>query len=809
MRKYIYLIICLMTGTQAYAQNLIYQIKGKVTDTRNNPLENVYITLKGNENIRATTNATGSFTLVVPQPDNTVVIDKTGFRSQEVEVPFSGNENRVTYVNATLESMFNKELEEVIIYDNPSLVTNTKLALQRRMNEIPGGAILTNLNKLKTKRSQTLKDAVGDEPGVIIQDFFGGNDQARLNIRGSGIQSNPQSRGVALLQDGIPVNLADGSYIIGVTEAQAAHLIEIFKGSNGLEYGSSTLGGALNFVTKNGYYASPLNVKLEGGSFGYFNGSISSGFNKGKNDAFVSGSYNRSDGFRIYNSSERYNITANMGRRFTDKLESRLYLNYTDLSFDIPGPLTIAQLLEDPRQINGTPSPKNIGPNVVRDKPNRKSKIFRTGNKNAWKINASSMLEATVYYQYADDVFTFPITNGVRNNPSNDIGAGITYRHHTVTNKFTAGAKVADGVINETYYINQGGKATELFAKNRLKASNQVVYINDVYSISSKVEAVVTIQTSWDARKIIEKKDDPSVRPVFNFMNNTTAMAPSSAVNGSYHFFGFNPKAGLIYSPSGNVQVYANFSRSYEPPTFIELLNLSGGTPNSSAAAIAVADLKAQTASTVELGSRGEIKGLLQWNVSLYNSWLRREILTLTEISGISGQTINSSSPTIHRGIEAAATFTALNSVFSRKDKISLKGVYTYSDFYFTQGSLKDNKVAGIPKHYLIAELKYDHPEGLFVNFNIESLPGKTPMDHNNDLFQPAYALLNARIGYHKNRWGIFVDGRNLANKKYAASYLVRDKAAVPPMPGATAESATNLIPGMGRNFVAGFTFTL
>ena len=161
-----------MTGAQAYTQNLIYQIKGKITDIRNNPLENVYITLKGNENIRATTNTTGSFTLVVAQPNNTIVIDKTGFRSQEVEVPFSGNENRVTYVNITLESIFNKELEEVVIYDNPSLVTNTKLALQRRMNEIPGGVILANLNKLKTKRSQTLKDAVGDEPGVIIREFL-------------------------------------------------------------------------------------------------------------------------------------------------------------------------------------------------------------------------------------------------------------------------------------------------------------------------------------------------------------------------------------------------------------------------------------------------------------------------------------------------------------------------------------------------------------------------------------------------------------------------------------------------------------
>ncbi|HRN56328.1 MAG TPA: carboxypeptidase-like regulatory domain-containing protein, partial [Agriterribacter sp.] len=146
MRKHICFIICLIIAANTHAQNLIYQIKGKITDTKNNPVESVHIVLKGNENISTTTNATGSFTMVVAQPNNTIMIEKEGFRSQEVEVPFSGNENRVTYVNVTLESMFNKELEEVVIYDNPSLVTNNKLALQRKINEIPGGALLVNLN---------------------------------------------------------------------------------------------------------------------------------------------------------------------------------------------------------------------------------------------------------------------------------------------------------------------------------------------------------------------------------------------------------------------------------------------------------------------------------------------------------------------------------------------------------------------------------------------------------------------------------------------------------------------------------------
>ena len=60
-------------------------------------------------------------------------------------------------------------------------------------------------------RLETIKDALKYEPGVTSAEFFGANDHTagykRLEY------SNPQRRGVYLLQDGIPVNFADGSLL--------------------------------------------------------------------------------------------------------------------------------------------------------------------------------------------------------------------------------------------------------------------------------------------------------------------------------------------------------------------------------------------------------------------------------------------------------------------------------------------------------------------------------------------------------------------------------------------------------------------
>jgi len=114
-----------------------------------------------------------------------------------------------------------------------------------RLDAVPGG---TNLIQPQEElRLVTLRDALDYQPGLIVQDFFGGIDQPRLNIRGSGIQSNPVNRGVLLLQDGLPLNEADGSFVIGFLEPRNSSLISVRRGANALSASATTLGGELDF----------------------------------------------------------------------------------------------------------------------------------------------------------------------------------------------------------------------------------------------------------------------------------------------------------------------------------------------------------------------------------------------------------------------------------------------------------------------------------------------------------------------------------------------------------------------------------
>ena len=66
-----------------------------------------------------------------------------------------------------------------------------------------------------------------------------------------------------LLQDGVPLNLADGGFDFQAVEPLATRYIEVYRGANSLQFGSTTLGGALNFVSFTGYDASPLTARLD------------------------------------------------------------------------------------------------------------------------------------------------------------------------------------------------------------------------------------------------------------------------------------------------------------------------------------------------------------------------------------------------------------------------------------------------------------------------------------------------------------------------------------------------------------------
>lgn len=84
-------------------------------------------------------------------------------------------------------------------------------ALRERFVQTPGATAVVGAEEIEDIPAPTFAEAMIGVPGVVVQEFFGGNDQPRIQIRGSGLQQNPTERGLLVLRNGMPVNRADGS----------------------------------------------------------------------------------------------------------------------------------------------------------------------------------------------------------------------------------------------------------------------------------------------------------------------------------------------------------------------------------------------------------------------------------------------------------------------------------------------------------------------------------------------------------------------------------------------------------------------
>ena len=90
-----------------------------------------------------------------------------------------------------------------------SLTAPSVEAQRRTLERTPAAVRLVDGRDLANRYAFNLRDVLADTPGVFVQTRYG--QELRLSVRGSGIARGFHLRGVEVLQDGIPVNLADGS----------------------------------------------------------------------------------------------------------------------------------------------------------------------------------------------------------------------------------------------------------------------------------------------------------------------------------------------------------------------------------------------------------------------------------------------------------------------------------------------------------------------------------------------------------------------------------------------------------------------
>jgi len=656
-------------------------------------------------------------------------------------------------------------------------------AERARLDGVAGGTNL--IEPQKEARLSTLKDALDYQPGLVVQEFFGGLDQPRLNIRGSGIQSNPVNRGVLLMQDGLPLNEADGSFIIGFLEPRNARLISVRRSANALSPAATTLGGEMDFQSLTGTSGDVLGV--EGGSFGRFGARAAKGFQSGALDGRLSITHDRYDGYRHHSGSERTSVQGNFGV-LGEGFENRTYLSYVDLDVDIPFVVTRAQMEYDPRQTNGEGVAVNAPFNQIdvdkRD-PHRTSRQFRAANRTHWGTEALNTTLG-VYAQTIDDTFQDPLSATVTEGMTYGAQWQLAGKYRSVDYRVALDWARSD-MDRDLYTVDKNtGRRKTHYGNYDLQAENRSALLGFAWHVTPQ----------WSV--VGDAKFTQAIRDARNRMGGNTLDQDWNYVS---------PKLGLIWQPSQSQRFFVNLSRSNEAPTYWEIIN--GGTGpvslpnpiNDAAGTTGLSALKLQRADTIEIGGDGVLGPgdyAPRWSLALYHSDVRDELISVSTANGTAKGTYNYQGGTRHQGIELG-----LNGSLPAPGAgaaFDYRMAYTFSDFRFKGGEYAGNRIAGVPRHLLSAEVLY-RIGGLRLGPNVRWMPTATETNHANtpDTAQDSYALLGFKVDYRIGKhWRAYVQADNLTDETYASAFVIRDT-------GTTA--MPTFLPGNGRSITAGASY--
>lgn len=683
----------------------------------------------------ARTDSLGRYRLAgVPAGVRTILVRRAGYDSTSTEVSlFSTDELTIDFRLKPAPV----QLADITVIGTPRDEAERKA----RLADVPGGVALVTANGIEKARTANLKDALQFTPGLYIQPRFGAADESQISIRGSGLRNNFHARGINLLVNGMPYRNADGFTDFESIELLTADAIEVYKGANALRFGGSTMGGAINVITRTGYTASPLTIVAQGGSSGFFKSQLASGDVLGRFDHYASYAHTGLSGYRDWSGQRRERVNLHGGYLLSPALDLRAFYFFAHVDEQLPGALTSAEFAASPTQA----APSNLS-----DRYGRVYDLHHVGAQLRAQLGAGQRLDVSPYFQYRD--IDHPIFR-VINQQSRDIGGEIRYENTALPlgqrARLTLGFQPAYMNMDNRQFQNEAGRHGALAKDQKDEVTNLAAYGEQLVEVTKGLSLIAGGRYEYSVRQATDHflaDGDQSDRRVFR---------------------AFSPRVGLIaVMPSTQARFFANASRMFEPPLLLELNSLT--QPG-------FIDLVGQSAWQFEVGTRGR-HGAVGWDLSLYDVELRHEILNenVTPFPGaaFTVPTYRNAPKSRHYGVELGLEGSVRN--------LGARLAYTYGKYQFVNDpQFGDNDIPGAASHLINASVTVSALAGISVTPTLEWAPKGFFVNSANTVTNDGWLMFGARTEWQLPQLGgsMFAEVRNLTNTVRSLSVQVDNAA--------------------------------
>lgn len=409
-------------------------------------------------------------------------------------------------------------------------------------------------DQVRDKNVMNSWQLLGQMPGIQLTETGQGAESGKVTFRA--FNGEGYINGIKTLIDGVPSNVNSGNQrFIDMIFPLDIEYIEVVRGTNDPRYGLHNIGGNINFATRQG--GNYVDSRVTYGSFdtrevqlavGHEEGNFAQNYILAKQD---------SNGYRDHSESNKYTLggkwfVSNDEQDFRVGLIARLYHHQAQES----GFLTREQL-----HASRTQSPaKNANDGDDRD-------MKQLSLHADWQLDDDLSLSSKLYYNSYNDDRTITFTDYQPGNAPRQRRQWDEQQRGMLSNLTWRADDLLtlDGGINYEEQDNQYRRLRYNYGiPTDFDATPARVQNDDTYTLRNIGGYVQAVIQPTDALKII-----PAMR-VDKFSGNSETLG---GVKASLQDYGWirQPKLSVIYSLTPEIDLYANWGRTFQ------ILTGSGG----------------------------------------------------------------------------------------------------------------------------------------------------------------------------------------------------------------------------------------
>lgn len=598
----------------------------------------------------------------------------------------------------------------------------------------PGTLRVLDASDLRRLGGDTLADAIGRLPGVVLYNQVGNPLQPTLDLRGWNASPGPAT---IVLVDGVRVNEADlGQVNWQLIPLESVERVEVLPGPNTI-YGKDALAGVVAVFTKRGTKKTEATASAGVGSYGRVESDASVRGSVGGYDYAAAGAHAREDGYRRGASSRMTGVTGSFGRR-TGKDDVRLTYTFADDRLDQGGSLTQGEFEADPRQ--------------------RISIVKTDSLLNGFVLNARRTfiegLSGAVMTQFRERLENTPLNLG---------RASASTSAARLRTAGGAGQLTADGIAAERRLSLNGG-----VEGTRAEAESSSAGAFGAFPFANATGTRDTRLGSWLTGSADLWPSGPTVtagarwdRTTIDFKNRKTP-----ANDGFRSYARISPRVGMNWEVGGGASLRASYAEAFRAPTSGELSALGPF--------VSTPDLRPVKTKSWETGAAWRHPAWGEADVTVYRALSDDEIYAVFDPVNGFGQNRNIER-TRHQGIEI--------SIKPRVGKVDAYLDYSYTEAIFQRRFLLDNatftgtqtvtpgsEIPMVPRQRLSVGASVPLPRGFRVGAGGQCVGSSRFFGDEANLERklPGYCTLDLDAALERGAWTVSIGARNVLDEGYA-----------------------------------------